>query len=202
MHRPARRRLKRLLTTMALSSLLALPALGGQNYGVQGAGDGPCLTTNLVPGQWSLEAYDNAGQPCLTKPDADQTCDPSASWDWTVEGHLVITTAPGRSHAKVAIQLWAGNGGGSCYGGPNVVCDNPSTHYNMESPPPYKLDNPGTSMAIPFEMLFYEIWAGSPDPTNAYYANYSGFWLFAQSSQPAVCVQMHYHDWANVDEAN
>jgi hypothetical protein len=181
---------------------------------VEGGRNDVCETTNLPMGIWSLVAYDNAGQPCVTKaaqvtdPTNQPACDPNANWDWQVQGHLVLTNAPGYTRTVVEVQLWAGNGGGSCYGGTSdpIICDNPATHYLQEQAT-YELDQPAafssvlksfsgpqtpTDMSVPFEFLFYLLPPYFSTPGDA---NYSGFWVFVKPiGRPAVCVSQNYWD--------
>ena|ERR1700676_353939 len=164
---------------------------------VQGGRNDHCLTTQLPVNIWSLVAFDNAGQPCVTRAsqtgDVDDSCDPDTVWDWQVQGHMVFTTATGHSKARVRIQLWAGNGGGSCYGGTAnpIVCDNPATHYLQENAI-YESDVPAVDLVAPFEFLFYLIPPYFSTPSDA---NYSGFWVFAMPiGGPAVCVSQNYWD--------
>ena len=164
---------------------------------VQGGRNDACETSDLPANVWSLVAYDNAGQPCITKASQfgapDETCNPDTVWTWQVQGHLVLATASGKSSAQVEIQLWAGNGGGSCYGGTAdpIFCDNPATHYLQESAT-YSSVNNTSNFNAPFEFLFYQLQPYYSTPGDA---NYSGFWVFAKPiGKPAVCVSQNYWD--------
>ena len=84
--------------------------------------------TLLPANVWTLVLFDDAGNPCTTR--ASQltgTCNPDSTWNWTVDGHLVFTNAPGYYRVRVRVQVWAGGGGGACYGGTAdpIYCDNP-----------------------------------------------------------------------------
>src|SRR5262249_61280226 len=54
--------------------------------------------------------------------------------------------------ATVEMQLWIGNGGGSCYGGSTspIICDNPATHYLQEDET-YYLPGRMLDLSVPFE---------------------------------------------------
>jgi hypothetical protein len=165
---------------------------GGRNYA--------CETTDLPVNVWSLVAYDNAGQPCVTKAsqvgDPGETCDPDSVWDWQVQGHMVFAPVAGKNIVKVEIQLWAGNGGGSCHGGTTdpIFCDNPAYHYLQESAI-YESTNPNVDLAAPFEFLFYLMPPYFSEPGDA---NYAGFWVYAKPiGNPAVCVSQNYWDLAH-----
>jgi hypothetical protein len=190
--------------------LMVGTAHAGSDFGTEGGGNQPCKTDSLPANIWSLVSYDNAGQPCLTKPDADQTCDPAATWNWQNHGTVIVTNqaAPPQwglpllqqsPAATVQMQLWVGNGGGACYGGTSspIICDNPATHYLQESEtfplPGRKLD-----LAIPFEFMIYHAAAWF-----AVYgdANYFGFWVFVKPSVAAACLSTNYGDLVYKDES-
>lgn len=177
-------------------------AYGGSDIGTEGGGDQQCYTKDLPAGVWSLVSYDNAGQPCATKPDADNTCDPAATWDWQLHGTLILNAKNNvrPNTAKVEMQVWVGNGGGSCYGGTSdpIFCDNPTTHY-LEESENYFLPSGNMNLAIPFEFLIYET-----QPWFSYVgdANYFGMWIFVKPSVAAVCESTNYADLVYKDEPN
>jgi hypothetical protein len=199
-------------------------AAQGQVMGTEAGGYHDCLTASPLPANvWSLIAFDNAGQPCDTKPDQSQTCNPNATWDWAVSGQAVFTSAPGYNRAVIELQLWNGYGGGSCYGGTGdpIFCDNPATHFwggdwvaEVDQPAQFGpvLGNfripgdPGNvqhDLVMPWEMLFYQIAPGSANPASPDFANYSGFWLFAKPlGRPATCKAVIYHDLVYEDGPN
>jgi hypothetical protein len=139
--------------------LFCAQAHAGSDFGSEGGGNQPCKTGYLPANIWSLVSYDNAGQPCLTKPDADQTCDSTATWNWQTHGTVIVTNQPrvggvAVNTATIQMQLWVGNGGGACYGGSKgpIICDNQSTHYLQESETYYfpgKDDGPSDPVRVP-----------------------------------------------------
>src|SRR5262249_28775638 len=107
-----------------------------------GGGQKDCMTTDLPANVWSLVSYDNIGQPCASKPDADSTVgctangvEASANWDWQVKGNLHISANVAPNSAYVQVALFSGGGGGVCHGGTSdfPTCDNPAYHYLEES---------------------------------------------------------------------
>jgi hypothetical protein len=184
--------------------LFCAQAHAGSDFGSEGGGNQPCKTGYLPANIWSLVSYDNAGQPCLTKPDADQTCDSTATWNWQTHGTVIVTNQPrvggvAVNTATIQMQLWVGNGGGACYGGSKgpIICDNQSTHYLQESETYYF---PGKMMdlAILFEFLLYHVapWFSTPAD-----ANYFGFWVFVKPSIAAGCLSTNYGDLVYKDES-
>lgn len=204
-----------LLLMIFLGLLIAIAqAESGQIVGTEAGGNGPCITENLPAGEWVLIGFDDAGQVCDTKSDETQTCNPNATWDWSVSGIATFTSPPGYARVVVELQLWAGYNGGACHGGSAdpVVCDNPDSHWLMQDfteeidqptnfsrvlgnfSSPVDPGNGPHDLVIPWQMLFYQIPPGSPNPGSDY-AGYSGFWLFAKSlGRPAICKSLTYHD--------
>lgn len=179
-----------------LCLFVVVPAYAGQDWGTEGGGNKACMNEFLPPNIWTLVGYDNAGQPCLTKPDADGVCDATASWDWQLHGTLDLRGPVG---STFKVQLYVGNGGGACHGGtPDpVVCDNPTTHYQMENIQ-RRLDGGKMDTQVPFEYLIYLAapWFSVPGD-----ANYYGFWLFVKPSAWTRCVQINYADLVYKDES-
>jgi hypothetical protein len=107
-----------------------------------------------------------------------------------------MTTAPSYGKAKVQIQLWAGYGGGSSYGGSNapIICENPSSHYLQEDAA-YQFVAAGVDFSAPFEFLFYQLPPHWSTPSDA---NYAGMWVFARPiGRPAMCRSQNYWDLAH-----
>ena len=190
-----------LLVTLGIL-LLATNARAGAEFGTEGGGNQECKTTNLPANIWSLVSYDNAGQPCWTKPDADDpSCSQanawSATWDWQMHGSIRFEA---RRAGKIEVRTYVGNGGGSCYGGTNdpPFCDNPATHYLQEDGT-FPLQGGNAMMtAVPFEFLIYQAppWFQTEGD-----ANYFGMWVFAKPSVAAVCESTNYGDLVYKDEA-
>ena len=175
----------------------------GADMGTEGGGNQQCYTKNLPANIWSLVSYDNAGQPCMTKPDADGTCDPTATWDWQLHGNVMIHTRDSLppNAAYMLVQLWAGGGGGSCYGSTSdpIFCDNPASHYLQENTY-YQLPAGQGFFPAPFEFrMFYQLAPYYATPSDA---NYQGYWLFVKPSVPAVCESANYGDLLYKDEAH
>jgi hypothetical protein len=166
----------------------------------------PCDTTNLPANVWTLVLFDDAGNPCTTH--ASQltgTCTADSTWNWTVDGHLVFTTAPGYKRVVVRVQVWAGGGNGACYGGTGdpITCDN-QTYKAMKQDETYANDIPaidadptsdaGVGIAAPFSVLGYLLAPYYETPSDS---NYQGLWIFAMPiGRPAVCKSVSYHDLA------
>lgn len=159
--------------------------------------------TLLPANVWTLVLFDDAGNPCTTH--ASQltgTCNSDSVWNWTVDGHLVFTTAPGYHRVNVRVQVWAGGGGGSCYGGTAdpIICDN--AYYKLlKQDETYEYQDDITStlaadhtgdVAAPFSVLQYLLQPYLETPSDA---NYQGLWIFAMPiGRPAVCESVSYHD--------
>jgi hypothetical protein len=205
--------LKRLMITLTvsmlalfLSSIYCIWAWAGADFGTEGGGNKPCVTTDLPANVWTLVGYDNAGQPAVTKPSADQTGHPDATWDWATHGTLIVANKPRpggvpANQYDVQTQLWIGNGGGACFSDGEVngtiICDNPATHYLQESQDHF-LAGRGRDLSIPFEFLVYQAAPYFSVPGDA---NYFGLWLFAKPSIPAICRSINYADLVYIDEA-
>lgn len=159
--------------------------------------------TLLPANVWTLVLFDDAGNPCTTR--ASQltgTCNPDSTWNWTVDGHLVFTNAPGYYRVRVRVQVWAGGGGGACYGGTAdpIYCDNPyykllkqdeTYEYLTDYASPLVSDRTA-DLAAPFSVLQYLLPPYFAEPSDA---NYQGIWIFAMpENRPAVCQSVSYHD--------
>lgn len=165
---------------------------------VSGCYDGVTL---LPANIWTLVLFDDAGNPCTTH--ASQltgTCNPDSTWNWMVDGHLSFTNAKGYARVRVRMQVWAGGGGGACYGGTGdpVYCDNP--YYKLlKQDEIYESDvgitDPsvtGTALPAPFSVLQYLLAPYFETPSDA---NYQGIWIFAYpEGRPAICQSESYHD--------
>ena len=198
---------------LCLAALLALSSPVGAQDAVTTATDvqagtvevSPCDTTNLPANVWTLVLFDDAGNPCTTH--ASQltgTCNPDSTWNWTVDGHLVFTTAPGYKRVVVRVQVWAGGGNGACYGGTSdpITCDN-MTYKALKQDETYAndiqaidadptSDNSGAGLAAPFSVLGYLLAPYFETPSDS---NYQGIWIFAKPiGRPAVCKSVSYHD--------
>ena len=160
--------------------------------------------TLLPANVWTLVLFDDAGNPCTTA--ASQltgTCNPDSTWNWTLDGHLTFTTAPGYQRLNVRVQVWAGGGGGACYGGTSapVYCDNQyykllkqdeNYEYHLDTTSTYAPDRTGIDVAAPFSVLQYLLAPYFETPSDS---NYQGIWIFAYpEGRPAVCQSVSYHD--------
>jgi hypothetical protein len=183
---------------LCLAALLALSSpVGAQDaittatdvqdgtIGITGCYNGVTL---LPANVWTLVLFDDAGNPCTTH--ASQltgTCNPDSTWNWTVDGHLVFTTAPGYLRVRVRVQVWSGGGGGACYGGTSdpITCDNP--YYKLlKQDETYESDLQAidrdptsqgeTDVAAPFSVLGYLLAPYFAEPSDA---NFQGLWIFA-----------------------
>lgn len=152
-----------------------------------------CDNTNLPMGIWTLIRFDDAGEPCATH--ASQlggSCTPN-TWNWIVEGNFAFTTAPGYKKVRVRVQVWAGGGGGACYGGTSdpVFCDNQAYKW-LKQDGTYESDIPSTDLSVPFTSLEYLLAPYFETPSDA---NYRGIWIFAMPiGRPAVCRAISFHD--------
>jgi hypothetical protein len=186
------------LTALSLLAFLPDFASAGQPIGTEGGGNHTCIAGSVLPPNvWSLVAFDNAGQPCLTKPNQDASCDTGGTWDWQVHGTLALSGPVG---VRTQVQLWIGNGGGSCYGGTSgpIVCDNPATHFLQENGT-YAMQGKSLTVPVPFEFLVYQAAPFFSTPADA---NYFGFWLFVKPSNWMKCSAASYADLVYIDGNN